>query len=131
LADLLAAQGRADEAIIVLGARAVAMTTVPYDNSVRIGYVRVSSRVKDHQSQLDAVAGAHCREVVVETASTRSDRRHPAASDYLDTTTAPAPWPQPARPRPERDARPQLARESPCRPHTSGPMPKPTYKVWP
>jgi len=50
------------------------MTTVPFDNSIRIGYARVSSRVQDHQSQLDTLAGAHCREIVVETASTRGDR---------------------------------------------------------
>jgi DNA invertase Pin-like site-specific DNA recombinase len=50
------------------------MTTAAYDNSVRIGYARVSSRVQDHQSQLDALADAHCREVVTETASTRGER---------------------------------------------------------
>jgi DNA invertase Pin-like site-specific DNA recombinase len=47
---------------------------VGYDNSVRIGYARVSTRVQDHQAQLDALAGAHCRQVVVETASTRGER---------------------------------------------------------
>jgi hypothetical protein len=31
----------------------------------------VSTRVPDHQAQLDALAAAHCREIVVETASTR------------------------------------------------------------
>ena len=35
---------------------------------------RVSTRSQDHQSQLDALAAAHCREVVEETASTRRDR---------------------------------------------------------
>jgi DNA invertase Pin-like site-specific DNA recombinase len=45
-----------------------------YDNSVRIGYARVSTRVQDHQAQLDALAAACCREVVVETASTRGAR---------------------------------------------------------
>jgi DNA invertase Pin-like site-specific DNA recombinase/DNA-binding CsgD family transcriptional regulator len=51
------------------------MTTAPaYDNSVRIGYARVSTRTQEHQAQLDALAAAHCREVVIETASTRGDR---------------------------------------------------------
>ncbi|MFI5541780.1 recombinase family protein [Nocardia sp. NPDC051900] len=45
-----------------------------YTNIVRIGYARVSGRSQDHQLQLDALAGADCREVVVETASTRGDR---------------------------------------------------------
>jgi DNA invertase Pin-like site-specific DNA recombinase/DNA-binding CsgD family transcriptional regulator len=45
-----------------------------FDNSVRIGYARVSTRAQDHQAQLDALAAAHCREVVVETASTRDAR---------------------------------------------------------
>jgi DNA invertase Pin-like site-specific DNA recombinase/DNA-binding CsgD family transcriptional regulator len=47
--------------------------TIPsgYDNSVRIGYARVSTRTQDHQAQLDALAAAHCREVVAATASTR------------------------------------------------------------
>jgi DNA-binding CsgD family transcriptional regulator len=45
-----------------------------FDNSVRIGYARVSTRAQDHQTQLDALAAAHCREVVVETASTRDAR---------------------------------------------------------
>jgi len=51
------------------------MTTAPaYDNSVRIGYARVSTRAQEHQAQLDALAAAHCREIIVETASTRGDR---------------------------------------------------------
>jgi DNA invertase Pin-like site-specific DNA recombinase len=51
------------------------MTTMTvYDNSVRIGYARVSTRAQEHQAQLDALAAAHCREVIVETASTRIDR---------------------------------------------------------
>jgi DNA invertase Pin-like site-specific DNA recombinase len=50
-------------------------TTAPaYDNSVRIGYARVSTRAQEHQAQLDALAAAHCREIIVETASTRGDR---------------------------------------------------------
>ena len=51
------------------------MTTAPaYDNSVRIGYARVSTRAQDHQAQFDALATAQCREMVVETASTCGDR---------------------------------------------------------
>jgi DNA invertase Pin-like site-specific DNA recombinase len=45
-----------------------------YSNAVRIGYARVSGRSQDHQLQLDALAGAGCREVVVETASIRGER---------------------------------------------------------
>lgn len=40
-----------------------------FDNSVPIGYARVSTRAQDHQAQLDALAAAHCREIVAETAS--------------------------------------------------------------
>ena len=43
-------------------------------NTVRIGYARVSGRLQDHQLQLDALAEADCREIIVETASTRGDR---------------------------------------------------------
>ena len=62
-----------------------AMTTpAVYDNSGRIGYARVSTRTQDHQAQLDALAAAHCREVVVETASTRGERpKLLAAMDML------------------------------------------------
>jgi DNA invertase Pin-like site-specific DNA recombinase len=45
-----------------------------FDHSVRIGYARVSTRVQDHQAQLDALAAARCHAVVVETASTRDAR---------------------------------------------------------
>ena len=45
-----------------------------YDNSVRIGYARVSTRAQEHQAQLDAPARAQCQEIIVETASTRGDR---------------------------------------------------------
>jgi len=45
-----------------------------FGNSVRVGYVRVSIRAQDHQAQLDALAVAHCREIVVETASTHGAR---------------------------------------------------------
>lgn len=55
-----------------------------YDNTVRIGYARVSIRVQDHQAQLDALAAAHCREVIIETASTRGERpKLMAALDLL------------------------------------------------
>jgi DNA invertase Pin-like site-specific DNA recombinase len=47
---------------------------VGYTNIVRIGYARVSGRAQDHQMQLDALAAADCREVIVETASTRAAR---------------------------------------------------------
>ncbi|MGY2093645.1 recombinase family protein [Nocardia gipuzkoensis] len=43
-------------------------------NTVGIGYARVSGRSQDHQLQLDALDAADCREVIVETASTRGDR---------------------------------------------------------
>ncbi len=46
-------------------------------NSVRIGYARVSIRAQDHQAQLDALAAAHCREIIVETASTRDAAARP------------------------------------------------------
>ncbi|MEU4549991.1 recombinase family protein [Nonomuraea dietziae] len=43
-------------------------------NTIRIGYARVSTRAQDHLSQMQALDGAHCREIVEETASTRKDR---------------------------------------------------------
>jgi DNA invertase Pin-like site-specific DNA recombinase len=43
-------------------------------HGVRIGYARVSTRAQDRQAQLDVLAAAHCREVVVETASTGGGR---------------------------------------------------------
>lgn len=45
-----------------------------YSNAVRIGYARVSGRSQDHQLQLDALGAAGCREVIIETASTRGER---------------------------------------------------------
>ncbi|WP_298800401.1 recombinase family protein [uncultured Pseudonocardia sp.] len=45
-----------------------------YSNAVRIGYARVSGQRQDHQLQLDALNAAGCREVIVETASTRGER---------------------------------------------------------
>jgi DNA invertase Pin-like site-specific DNA recombinase len=49
-------------------------TPAVFDNSVRIGYARVSTRAQDHRAQMEALAAAHCREVIVETASTRDAR---------------------------------------------------------
>jgi DNA invertase Pin-like site-specific DNA recombinase len=48
--------------------------TPGYTNTVRLGYARVSGRTQDHQMQVDALAAADCREVIVETASTRGAR---------------------------------------------------------
>ena len=63
------------------------MTTAPaYDNSVRIGYARVSTRAQEHQAQLDALAAAHCREIITETATTRGDR--PKLREALGTLQA-------------------------------------------
>jgi hypothetical protein len=45
------------------------MTTAPaYDNSVRIGWARVSTQAQEHQAQVGALAPAHCREIITETA---------------------------------------------------------------
>lgn len=41
---------------------------------VDLSATRVSTRAQEHQAQLDALAGAQCREIIVETASTRGDR---------------------------------------------------------
>ncbi|GGK94378.1 hypothetical protein Ppa06_64840 [Planomonospora parontospora subsp. parontospora] len=49
-------------------------------NAIRIGYARVSTRAQDHQLQMDALAAAHCREVVEETVSTRRERPKLAAT---------------------------------------------------
>jgi len=57
----------------IVAARSSAKAAPPH-NRIRVGYARVSTRGQDHQTQLDALATAHCREVVVETASTRKDR---------------------------------------------------------
>jgi DNA invertase Pin-like site-specific DNA recombinase/DNA-binding CsgD family transcriptional regulator len=58
------------------GMRDDLLMTIPpaSDNSVRIGYAMVSTRTQDHQAQLDALAAAHCREIIVETASSRDAR---------------------------------------------------------
>jgi DNA invertase Pin-like site-specific DNA recombinase len=55
-------------------ARRAAAAIVPQVNAVRIGYARVSRDSQDHQLQLDALAAADCRKVVIETASTRGQR---------------------------------------------------------
>ena len=64
-------------------------------NTVRIGYARVSGRTQDHQMQLDALAAANCREVIVETASTRGrpaqahrDASHPQARRHPGRSTS-------------------------------------------
>ncbi len=49
-------------------------------NVIRIGYARVSTRAQDYQLQMDALAEAHCREVVGETVSTRRERPKLAAT---------------------------------------------------
>ncbi|WP_440072251.1 recombinase family protein [Streptosporangium sp. OZ121] len=49
-------------------------------NAIRIGYARVSTRAQDHLSQMEALSTAHCREVVEETASTRTERPKLAAT---------------------------------------------------
>lgn len=64
----------------------MAAPTRQYTNTVRIGYARVSTRTQDHQAQLDALAAADCREVIVETATTRGDR--PKLRATLDTLKA-------------------------------------------
>ncbi|MEV4416322.1 recombinase family protein [Catellatospora sp. NPDC049609] len=57
----------------IVAARPAAEAAPPH-NRIRVGYARVSTRSQDHQTQLDALAAACCREVVVETASTRKNR---------------------------------------------------------
>ena len=42
-----------------------------YSNTVGVGCARVSGRSQDHQLQLDVLDAAGCREVIIETASTR------------------------------------------------------------
>ncbi|MDP9868634.1 MULTISPECIES: recombinase family protein [Streptosporangium] len=61
-------------------------TSEPTINTIRIGYARVSTRAQDHLSQMEALAGAHCREVVEETASTRKDR--PKLTATIERMTA-------------------------------------------
>jgi len=52
----------------------VAAITPARTNTVRIRYARISSSSQDHQLQLDALAAADCREVIVDTASSRGER---------------------------------------------------------
>lgn len=40
----------------------------------RIGYATVCTRTQDHKAQLQALAGAHCREILVESVSPRDAR---------------------------------------------------------
>lgn len=58
------------------GMRDDRLMTIPpaFDNSARIGYARVGAQAQDHQEQLDALAAAHCREILIETASSRDAR---------------------------------------------------------
>ncbi|WP_243710333.1 recombinase family protein [Micromonospora sp. KC213] len=58
---------------MTIAARSSADAALPH-NRIRVGYARASTRGQDHRAQLDALAAAHCREVVVETASTRAER---------------------------------------------------------
>ncbi|MGV9600708.1 recombinase family protein [Streptosporangium sandarakinum] len=55
-------------------------TAAAPSNAIRIGYARVSTRAQDHLLQMEALASAHCREIVEETASTRKDRPKLAAT---------------------------------------------------
>ena len=51
------------------------VTALPHPhNRIRVGYARVSTREQDHDSQLDDLTAAHCREIIIETASTRGER---------------------------------------------------------
>jgi DNA invertase Pin-like site-specific DNA recombinase len=45
-----------------------------HTNAIRIGYARVSSSSQDVDSQMPDLEAADCREIVVETASTRKER---------------------------------------------------------
>ena len=58
------------------GMRDDRLMTIPpaFDNSARIGYARGGAQAQDHQEQLDALAAAHCREIIIETASSRDAR---------------------------------------------------------
>lgn len=56
------------------GFRDDAAVATTYTNTVRIGYARISTRTQNDQLQLDALAAADCREIIVETASTRGAR---------------------------------------------------------
>ncbi|MEU6744287.1 GNAT family N-acetyltransferase [Streptosporangium sandarakinum] len=74
------------------------------------GCARVSTRGQDHQSRLDALAGAHCREVAVETANTHGEQ--PKLRATLDRLQ-PGHFPGPSHARmagPERHEDPHAGR---------------------
>ncbi|MEU5941998.1 recombinase family protein [Micromonospora sp. NPDC047548] len=69
--------------VMTSGPARPAGTPAPPHNRIRLGYARVSTREQEHDSQLDDLNAARCREIVIETASTRGDR--PKLRAALDT----------------------------------------------